>query len=229
VPPRCRLTTPNTMLDDTRQPLIALALLTILFPASPLHPRSPGASPRPAVKILGSGQLLSLNDNGFAVGGAFTYDNGKQGSIVRPLGKGQNTNLFSVNDHGQILLAQKLGPLRYFIYDPGQKTYTPIGLAGQVTQDGTPKTIQIAYLTGLDDDGRVYTSCTTRFCRRRLPTPTVRSCSRRSTRSTGLPWWIETSSTGRPGRNRSAGLRPDCGHLWRAGLRCAPLTRVATC
>jgi hypothetical protein len=144
------------MHDETRKPLIALALLAILLPASPLRSQDRGPTPRPGAKILGDGQLLSLNDNGMAVGGAFTYDNGKQGSIVGPLGKGQNTNLFAVNNRGQILLAQKVGPLRYFIYDTGRKEYTPIGMAGQVTENGTPKTIQLAYMTGLDDQGRVY-------------------------------------------------------------------------
>ncbi len=144
------------MHDETRTPLIALALLAILLPAAPLRSQDHGPPPRPGAKILGDGQLLSLNDNGMAVGGAFTYDNGKQGSIVGPLGKGQNTNLLAVNNRGQILLAQKAGPLRYFIYDSGRKEYTPLGLAGQVTENGTPKAIQLAYLTGLDEQGRVY-------------------------------------------------------------------------
>jgi hypothetical protein len=135
---------------------IAIALIAVFLLPSPAPAQSQGASARPVVKVLGDGRLISINDSGTAVGEVYVYTNGKAAFLGGPLGQGERTNLVAVNNHGQILVAQQIGPLRYFLYDPVRKDLTPIGLAARVDENGTAQTVQLVYLTGLDDEGRVF-------------------------------------------------------------------------
>src|SRR5579863_2393331 len=127
-----------------------------LFFALSALAQSPKAVSHAGVTDLGPGSPLAINDSGLVVGGVWVTSNGKSTTLLGPFVNGAGTNLVAVNNRGQILLAQKFGPLRYFLYDPNRKDLTPIGIVGRVNEVGADSTIYLAYLTGLDDDGRVF-------------------------------------------------------------------------
>lgn len=112
-------------------------------------------SRRVGVKVVDvNGRLQAISDAGTAVGDIFVYSNGQPSVLMGPLARGVGTSLVAVNSHGQVLVAQKFGPLRYFLYDPTRKDFTSIGLAAQISDSSQP--VQLVYLTGLDDSGRVF-------------------------------------------------------------------------
>ena len=106
--------------------------------------------------ILGETIVQGMNDAGTVVGGTNIFSGGKSSTLLGPLGHGEGTLLVAINNRGQILGVQKVGALRYFLYDPTKKEFTSVGMAAQVNEGGTVQTVQIAYFTNLDDDGRLY-------------------------------------------------------------------------
>ena len=98
----------------------------------------------------------AINDDGVVIGDASVFYRSGPVGLVGPLGGGVNTLLVAVNGQGHVLLAQTFGGLRYFVCQPLLKKCTPIGLRGEVNEEGTVRRISLAYLTGLDDAGRVF-------------------------------------------------------------------------
>jgi|HubBroStandDraft_5_1064220.scaffolds.fasta_scaffold38962_1 hypothetical protein len=149
----CKLT---KVISRTRSTLllVAIAAGAALPHAAPAHGQ--GSTGRVNAKVIEGGRLQAIGDAGIAVGDALVYANGNSSKVEGPLGRGQGTNLVAANSRGQILVAQKFGPLHYFIYDRERKNFTPVSLAAEVTIDGVAQTVQLAYLTGMDDAGRVF-------------------------------------------------------------------------
>jgi hypothetical protein len=137
--------------------LLVAAAGVFFWPAVRMAAQTPKAAfHQGALTDLGPSSPLAINDNGVVVGGVWITSEGKSTILMGPFGDGAGTNLVAVNNRGQILVAQKFGPLRYFLYDPVRKDLTPVGLFGQVNEGSTARTIYLVYLTGLDDEGRVF-------------------------------------------------------------------------
>lgn len=131
-------------------PRILFCVFAVFFAVS-AHAlaQSPKAVSHAGVTDLGPSSPLAINDSGLAVGGVWITSNGKSTTLVGPFGNGIGTNLVAVNNRGQILLAQKFGPLRYFIYDPNRKDLTPIGIVGQVNEGGAVHPVYLYALSAL--------------------------------------------------------------------------------
>lgn len=99
---------------------------------------------------------MALNDEGVVIGKDFVIYKDRSVQLLGPIGKGGNSVLVAVNNKGQVLVAQAYNGLYYFVYDPVRNDMTPIGLNAQVQEDGTLRNIRLGYLTGLDDNGRVF-------------------------------------------------------------------------
>ena len=105
----------------------------------------------------------SINDAGVVVGDinrykegeyGFIYDSGKFTLLAGPLFNGRFTSAIAVNNRGQILIAQDPqssgSPIRYFIYDRAQRTFSPVGSLVQIA--GAPHPIRLNPITGFNDE-----------------------------------------------------------------------------
>jgi uncharacterized membrane protein len=107
--------------------------------------------------------VRSINDAGVAVGSVmanqyfatgFVEVNEKFTFVSGPLYKGQYTAAIAINNRGQVLVSQdpqNTSPVRYFVYDIAQRTFSPIGFFAQVA--GIPDKVRVA-LTGFNDSGQ---------------------------------------------------------------------------
>jgi hypothetical protein len=101
-------------------------------------------------------QPLGLNDAGVVIGKDAVVYQGRSVQLPGPLNKGRNSTLVAVNNRGEVLLEQTANGPHYFRYDPRTNAMTPIGLTGVVQEGGAMRNVHLAYLTGLDDSGRVF-------------------------------------------------------------------------
>jgi len=134
--------------------VVALATSPVLRGAE--HAQGQVSNTHVNAKVIEVGRLHAITDAGIAVGDNFVYANGKTWVVLGPLAHGVGTSLVSANSRGQILVAQKVGPWRYFIYDINRKDFTSVGLTAQVGIDGVAHTVELGYLTGFDDEGRIF-------------------------------------------------------------------------
>jgi hypothetical protein len=133
-------------------------LVVFLFVASTSRTRlSFAQAPAPlAVKTTIPDEAYAISDNGILMGRAVAVVNGQSIQFRGPFGNGSGTGPVSANTRGQILVLQISNGPHYFVYDLARKDLTPVSQDGRVAEGGAVLNVRLAYLTRLDDDGRVY-------------------------------------------------------------------------
>jgi hypothetical protein len=143
-----------------RFPAGVVVLASILFLPGQIYAqdRPPARSPEryTTTKTWIPSDPRAINDDGVVVGDSLVFYKGTTVQLLGPFGDGGNSALVAVNNRGQVLLVQIYNGAHYFVYDPIRKGLNPIGLNGKVSEGGTIRTVHLVYLTGLDDEGRVY-------------------------------------------------------------------------
>jgi hypothetical protein len=147
---------PSRLNFALRRLTLALAVIAIygVFPPAAWSQSATNASR--GTRILGETIVQGMNDEGTVIGGTNIFSGGKSATLLGPLGHGEGTLLVAINNRGQILGVQKVGTLRYFLYDPTTKEFKSIGMTAEVNEGGAVQTVKIAYFTNLDEEGRVY-------------------------------------------------------------------------
>ena len=94
----------------------------------------------------------------------FIYEGGQFIPIDGPLFGGKFTKPVALNNAGQVLVYQvdrtvkalnQRGVNQYFIYSIREKTFRPVGLAGQLEGNGKPSSMRIGSIKGFNDRGEI--------------------------------------------------------------------------
>jgi hypothetical protein len=93
----------------------------------------------------------------FTITQVYVLERGQVKILSAPATPGGDPRVVGLNNRRQVLVTRShQGGDNYYLCDIDSGKFVPIGLAASVDEDGSPRTVRLKYLTGLNDQGEVY-------------------------------------------------------------------------
>jgi hypothetical protein len=122
-----------------------------------IRSKSGGGDAVPADRREHSEGLVPGLGPGYVISEIYVVQQGVARVIRLPNTQGGDPDVVALNNRGQLLVSRSIqGGALFFLGDVDSGRLQPIGLVATVDEDGTPRTVRLKYLTGLNDRGEVY-------------------------------------------------------------------------